>query len=39
VSIRDDPIGFDEKTAATRQLLTARVERLDCDRGRFNATN
>jgi len=39
VSIRDDAIGFDKEAAAARQFFTLRVERLNRNRRRLDATN
>ena len=39
VTVSDDAIGLDEETAAARKFLAPRVESLDRDCGRFNATN
>jgi hypothetical protein len=39
VTVRDDAIGVDEEATASRKLLAARVESLDCNRGGFDATN
>ena len=39
VPVCDDAIRIDEEATASRKLLAACVESLDCNRGGFDATN